>query len=102
MNYRAVASEVIRIGAICTALVAIVATWHLIGGDTLAWSSDIKRLDKGQAAYAIDSYSKAIRDDTILKEQVKEPATKALIDERINDYQAKLSAARARAIELGK
>lgn len=90
------------IGTVCGAIIAAGVVWHMIGGDTPAWSSDIKRLDRGQAAFAVDEYSKAIRDDMILKEQIKDPMTKVLIDQRLDEYREKLKAARDRAIQLSK
>ena len=92
----------IKAGAVATALIALVAAWHLFGGDSPAWSSDLRKLDARQSESAIDTYTKAIRDDTILKSQVNDRATQALIDERLREYHTKLKAAQDRKIELGK
>jgi len=95
-----------RIGILTAALVSFggftAGVWHLFGIDTPAWSSDLRKLDARQADEAIDVYTKAIRDDTILKAQVSDPTTKALIDDRLNEYSVKLKNARDRKIELGK
>lgn len=92
----------IKAGAVASALVALAGAWHFFGGDTPAWSSDMRKLDARQAEQAIDTYTKAVRDDTILREQIKDPVTRALIDDRLNEYQSKLMNARKRKIELGK
>lgn len=69
---------------------------------SLAWASDIQKLSRTQAEQAVDVYSKARRDELISLEAAKEPQTKARIDQRLEEYNAKLKQARDRLIELAK
>jgi len=93
---------IIQGGSVSGALVAIVAAWHLFEMPSVAWSSDIKKLNVQQTDHALDFYSKAVRDDTILRSQISDPTTRALIDQRMNEAQDKLKRAQDRKIELSK
>lgn len=99
---RSLRTTIIQAGSVAGALIAIGAAWHQFGGDTIAWSSDIRRLDARQTESAIDVYSKAVRDDTILRNQINDAVTRALIDQRLKESLDKLNAAQQRKIELGK
>jgi len=101
-SWRPIHKRIVQAGAIAAALVSLAAGWHLVGGDTIAWTSELRKLDARQSDAAIDVYTKAIRDDTILRAQISDPVTKALIDDRLNEYNSKLLNARQRKIELGK
>lgn len=89
-------------GTGCGALLAIAGVWLLMGWPKPAWSSDIRKLGTNQVDTAIDLYSKSVRDDTILRGQVKDPVTRGLVDQRIKESEDKLNAARSRKIELSK
>lgn len=92
----------LKIGGAAGAIVAIAAAWHLFGAPVPAWSSDIRKLDARQAETAIDVYSKAVRDDTILMEQITKPQSRAVIQERLEYFKNQLKNARDRKIELSK
>lgn len=101
-TFKLIRTRLMQAGAIAAAIVSIAAAWHLFNLDTPAWSSDLRKANARQADTAIDVYTKAIRDDTILRSQINDPTTKALIDDRLNEYNSKLLDARERKIELGK
>ena len=93
---------VIQCGSVAGAVVALVAAWHLFNMPTPAWSSDIQKLNIQQTEHALDFYSKAVRDDTILRSQITDTTTRALIDQRMQEAQDKLRRAQERKIELTK
>ena len=96
------AKTIITAGSVASALVAIAAAWLYFGMPTLAWSSDIRLLNHAQTEAAIDLYRKSVSDDTILRSQVKDNVTRALIDQRLQEAQQKLHDAQQRKIELQK
>ena len=89
-------------GGACGAVIALASVWHMMGGDTLAWASDLHKLNSRQIETAVDVYSRAISDDTITRAQITDPVTRALIDQRIKDASDKLKAAQDRKIDLTK
>jgi hypothetical protein len=91
-----------KLGAAATALIAMgtVMTW--VGGQ-LAWSGDIRRLDRQQAETAVEVYSKALRDGVVLRQAVKDdPTARAFVDYEIGDVKSKLQQSRDRLIQLSK
>jgi len=93
----------LQAGAVATALVAVASAWQLFGGDTLAWSSDVKRLDRKQAEVAVEVYTTK-RNSLILNAppQTANVQTQRLHEEALHDANRQLKQAEDRKIELSK
>ena len=90
----------LKAGGAAGAMMAIVAaaTW---GGGFLAWSGDIKRLDRQQAETAVETYSNKIRGLIVITPPAGSPSHEAWKEE-LNRARDQLKRAEDRKIELSK
>lgn len=95
--------SLIQVGAVCAALVAIAGAWHLFEIPTLAWSSDIQKLNRNQAETAVEVYQSKLR-GTVLNAPAPgaTPQTHRLYEEELNQARTQLKRAEDRKIELSK
>lgn len=82
------------------ALLSACYIWTLWGFPTLAWSSDIQRLDRNQAAQAVDLYRGKVRNLILTPKPSNEPNATAW-DEDLAEARRQRDAAEKRSIELG-
>jgi hypothetical protein len=97
----ALRARVIAMGSIATACIAIVGAWHLFGFPEPAWSSDVKRLDRGQAEIAVETYNTKLRSLIVVAPPKGSPAHDVWQQE-LKSTQDQLKRAEDRKIELGK
>jgi hypothetical protein len=92
---------VIRIGSAAGALAAIMTLWVALGFPTLATGSDIKRLDRGQADIAVETYNAKLRGLLVIAPPAGTPAHDAW-EEDLKNAREQIKRAEDRKIELGK
>lgn len=101
MNAKRIKGLLIQTGALAGALVAIAGAWHIFGAPTLAFSSDISRLDKAQATYAVELYNQKLR--TYLASQPPaDPVARQIWEEDARQARQQRDDAEKRRIELSK
>jgi hypothetical protein len=92
-------------GAVAAAMTAIVVAYAQLGGPMPATAQDIQRLDRQQTEIAVEVYQRAIRESvvTLTKDEIQaNVVARTIVEQDIERDRAKLDAARARLIELGK
>lgn len=98
---RSIGKAIIYYGGIAGGLTAMVVLWHTFGLPSVAWSSDIQRLDRQQTDTAIEIYQRAVRGQ-LSAPAPAESASKQLWEEELRENRRKLDEATKRRIELGK
>lgn|SRR3990167_8084666 len=88
------------IGIPAAALAALLL-WNALGLPKLATSTDIERLDKRQAAFAIELYRNKVRSLLSVEAPTREPQ-KTLWQAEVNSAIRERDAAEKRALELSK
>ena len=101
MNAKRIKEMLIQAGAICGALIAIAGAWHIFGAPTVAFSSDINRLDKNQATYAVELYNQKLR-NYLVSQPPADPAARQLWEEDLRQARQQRDDAEKRRIELAK
>lgn len=91
--------------AIPAAVLAIIGLWVTFGFPTLATSSDINRLDRNQAAQAVELYQASIRSLMILSPQIaisNDGYAKAAHEEEMRRTRDKLQQAERQLLRVSK
>ena len=101
MTAKRIKEILIQAGAISGALIAIAGAWHLFGAPTVAFSSDISRLDKSQATYAVELYNQKLR-NYLVAQPPTDPAARQIFDEDLRQARQQRDDAEKRRIELSK
>lgn len=92
---------IITTGSIAGALVAIISAIQFLPIDRPAWSSDIKRLNRSQAEYAVELYSNKVRSIIVTPKPTNEPNA-TLWTEELDRAKRQLDSAERQRIELSK
>lgn len=90
-------------GAVASALAAFLTTWHMLNLPSLAWSTDVSRLDAKQVDIAIEVYQTKIRSllTTPAFSDPNSPSARAW-EEELRRAREQQSAAERRKFEISK
>lgn len=91
----------IKFASIPGAVLAVVGVWGALGFPTVATSSDVRRLDRGQAAVAVEVFDSKLR-RYLAAPPPTDPVTRQIWDEEIRRSRQQLDDAEKRRIELSK
>ena len=91
----------VGIGSVAGAIMAIGTLWITLGFPTLATGSDIKRLDRGQAEIAVETYNAKLRSLLVIAPPEGSAAHRAW-QEDLKNARDQIKRSEDRKIELGK